>query len=396
MERGSAGAAAGGYKGGNASNAAPGLPAVNSSSACSSFRLPQGIGVGGGGLLQAQRHFPRLRPVAQLHGAQRGGIQLRRLLRGGLGAKAGGARLLGPLAQHIHAGARQHAGPCGHHHVFQGWRRHRRNATRKARMHVGHALRGQRVAAQIGPAAVVIQAVGLLQLVEHGHKALRREPCWRHQPVAHAVGLALHVAREIELILHGQRLATHHHRHGGIGAAAGSQRAQNHRADHQWRLLALLGNEPCNVALRDVAQLMRQHRRQLVTRADHADQAQMHPQIAARQRKGVDRAVPPQQDLPGKALLQLVRQLAARACRIDQVLPDAFHIFLQYRIVDVVRIAVERADDAVTQTPLVTGRRGRAIAQRGQAQLGLCGCMRCDGERGRQQLQADGDTCLQA
>ena len=45
---------------------------------------------------------------------------------------------------------------------------------------------------------------------------------------------------------------------------------------------------------------------------------------------------------------------------------------------------------------LDNGRRGRAIAQRGQAQLGLCRCMRCDGERGRQQLQADGDTCLQA
>ena len=263
-------------------------------------------------------------------------------------------------------------------------------------MHVGHALRGQRMAAQIGPAAVVIEPIGLLQLVEHGDKALRRKARRRHQAITHAIGLALHVAREVQLVLHGQRLAAHHHRHGGIGAAAGGQGAQDHRSDHQRRLLALLGNEPRNVALRDVAQLMRQHRRQLVARADHSDQSQVHSQIAAGQRKGVDRAVPPQQDLPGKALFQLVRQLAPRARRIDQVLPDAFHILLQYRIVDVVRIAVQRADDAVTQAPLVTGRRGCAIAQSGQAQLGLCGCMRCDGERGRQQLQADGDTCLQA
>jgi len=96
------------------------------------------------------------------------------------------------------------------------------------------------VAAQIRPAAVVVDAVGLLQLVEHAHKTLGCEARWLHQPHAHTVGLALHVARKIELVLHGQRLPAHHQRLRGARVLAGRQRAQHHRAQQQRRLPALL------------------------------------------------------------------------------------------------------------------------------------------------------------
>ena len=45
------------------------------------------------------------------------------------------------------------------------------------------------------------------------------------------------------------------------------------------------------MSLGDVAQFMAQYRRQLVTVAHRANQAQMHAQVATRQRKGIDAAV---------------------------------------------------------------------------------------------------------
>ena len=47
-------------------------------------------------------------------------------------ASAESGRQTRALAQHVHARARQHAGPCGHHHVFQGRGGRGRNAARQA------------------------------------------------------------------------------------------------------------------------------------------------------------------------------------------------------------------------------------------------------------------------
>ena len=78
--------------------------------------------------------------------------------------------------------------------------------------------------------------------------------------------------------------------------------------------------------LRDVAELVRQHRGQLVPAADHAQQAQVQAEVAPRQGEGVDRAVAPHEDLPGKGLVQLRQQFATLARRRQQGLPDALHI----------------------------------------------------------------------
>ena len=172
------------------------------------------------------------------------------------------------------------------------------------------------MAAQIGPATVVIEPAGLLQLAKHAHKTLWCKTGGSHQAVPHAIGLALHRAREIQLVLHHRRRPAHHDGHGRIGAARGCQRPQQHGGQHQRRLLALLGQHARNVALRDVAGFVGNHRGQLVAAADHADQPQIHAHIATGQRKCVDLAVLAQNQRPRKAVFQLLRKLTILARRI--------------------------------------------------------------------------------
>ena len=124
------------------------------------------------------------------------------------------------------------------------------------------------------------------------------------------------------------------------------------------------------MALGDVAKFVPEHRRQFVAAADHADQAQMHAQITAGQRKRVHRAVAPEQNLPGKPRIELGRQIAARARCREQRLPDALHILGQDWVVDIVRIAVDLARNAVAQAPLGTAAHVTAVAQRRQLQGG--------------------------
>jgi hypothetical protein len=126
---------------------------------------------------QPLHHLARQRPVAQIHGAERGCIELSDLLELAQAGKTAGTRQPGPLAAHLDTGVGDHTGAGRHHHMLQ--RRHgvgRALAGRNARIHVRDTLRGQRVAAQIGPAAVVIEPAGLLQLAEHAHKALGAKP----------------------------------------------------------------------------------------------------------------------------------------------------------------------------------------------------------------------------
>ena len=82
-----------------------------------------------------------------------------------------------------------------------------------------------------------------MQLVKHRDKALRFKAGLGHDAKAHAVGLALHVAREIELVLRRYRLAAHDQRIAGIGTFARRQRTQHHGANHPGCHLPLLGHQ---------------------------------------------------------------------------------------------------------------------------------------------------------
>jgi hypothetical protein len=156
-------------------------------------------------------------------------------------------------------------------------------------------------------------ARGCLQLLEHADEALGRKAGLAHDGVAHAVGLALHVAREVELLLGDGGLPAHGQRGAGLRVLAGGDGARDHGGNQQRHLAALLAQQAGDVALGDVAHLVAQHRGQLVARTHHAHQPEVQPEVAAGQGKGVDAAVAPQEDLPGEALVQLGRQLAARA-----------------------------------------------------------------------------------
>ena len=169
--------------------------------------------------------------------------------------------------------------------------------------------------AQVGKAAAVIEAVGLLQLLKHAHKTLGCKTGLRHHAKANAVGLALHVTREIELALHRCGLPAGNQGVGclAIGRAfAGRQNAQNHGAHHPRRLRALVRHVAGDVALGYVAQLVAQHRGQFVAVAHHPHQPQMHAKVAPGQGKSVDRAVAPEQQFPGKGVGNLGGHIAAR------------------------------------------------------------------------------------
>ncbi len=250
---------------------------------------------------------------------------------------------------------------------------------RQPRAHVGHALGAQRVAAQVGEGTVVVQPRGLLQLVEQGREAGAVEAGLGHDAVADPVGLARHVAREVELGLHGQRLSADEGGVADVGVLglAGRQHAEQHRGDHPGRLPALLRQQARDMALRDMAELVREHRGQLVGAAHGRQQAQVHAEVAARQREGVDRGVAQQQQAPGIALVGVGRQFATRQRRVEQRPPDLLQVVGQQRVVEVLGVAVDRAGDLVADAALFAQGHLAAVAQAGQGapgrQLGRIG-----------------------
>ena len=69
------------------------------------------------------------------------------------------------------------------------------------------------------------------------------------------------------------------------------------------------------------------------------DQAEVHADVAAGQREGVDAAVAHQEGFPGEALVDVGADVAALARRGDQRLPERLQVLEQHRVVEVVRVA---------------------------------------------------------
>ena len=120
----------------------------------------------------------------------------------------------------------------------------------------------------------------------------------------------------------------------------------------------------------------------------------MQAKKAAGQGKGIDAAVLDQKNLPGKAFVQLGRQLAALARRSQQRLPDALHIARQHRVVQHIRVTVEAGGDPVAQPPL--GRRWQlgGVAQRRQRRaLRLHGHARTHAPKRQSRYKNDSCSC---
>ena len=244
------------------------------------------------------------------------------------------------------------------------------------------------MAAQVGKTAVIVERRSLLQAAEHAHKATRVITGFGQHAVADAVGLALHVTRIAQLLLQGRGLAADHQGLCPLRTAGCRQRAQDHRADHQRRHAGLVVNRTGNVPLSDVAELVRQHRGQLIVRAHRGNQSQMHAQIAAGQGKGIDGAVTPDHDAPGKALAQLGAHFTAPLSRLYQRVPQTVQVFVEHRVFEVIGVAVELACDAVAQLSLGAQRQALGMAEGGQG-----GSLRPGGTRPNQQGCAQGQYC---
>ena len=132
------------------------------------------------------------------------------------------------------------------------------------------------------------------------------------------------------------------------------------------------------MALRYMTEFMPQHRGQLVAAAHHCQQTQMNAEIPPRQGESVDRAVSSEHQFPGKALAQFTGEVTTPACSRQQWLPDALHIVGQYRVINVVRIAVDLTRNPVAQPAfdaaahLATVTEGRQLHCVGSARRPRC------------------------
>ena len=222
---------------------------------------------------------------------------------------------------------------------------------------------------EIGKGAAVIEAIGLLQLFKHAHEALRLKTGLCHDTVAHTVGLALHVTREVELPLNGHGLTTSNHGTGCLRIGAGRQCPQDHGSNHPGPLRALAPHHAGNMPLGDVAEFVRQHRGQFIFAIDDGNQPKMHAKIAPRQGKGIDAAITSKRHIPGKRGFQFGQELTTLAGTLQQALPDALHVLPQHRVIDVIRVTVERTRNAITQPAFGRHAHFGAIAQ--SRQLGV-------------------------
>ncbi|MEY4257111.1 MAG: hypothetical protein RJA56_12 [Pseudomonadota bacterium] len=212
----------------------------------------------------------------------------------------------------------------------------------------------------------------MVELAEHGHEALSIQAGLLQDRKANAVGLALHVARKAQLRLHRGGLTADDDRigHVHIGAGAGGQDTQNHGAQKPRRLLVLARNEPCDVALRHVAELVRHHAGDFRGTVGGGDQPQIHTHVTTGQGEGVDAFVSRDDQLPRKALGQLGTDVAAFLCGFEQGLPQQLQVVAEHRVVDVIGVAVNALRDAIAQAPLLGNGHALLVAQAGQGGLG--------------------------
>ena len=164
-------------------------------------------------------------------------------------------------------------------------------------LHVAHPLAAQRVRAQVSHRAVFVEPPGLLQALEKGGHAAHVEAGLAQGVEAEAVGLALEVARVVELRLDAGRLPGQRSAHGHVRIAARRQNGHGQRQHGGQLRLPGLVHQSRQMVLADVGNLVGQHRSELRFAAGSQDQTGVHADIAPWHGEGVERGI-----LEGKEL----------------------------------------------------------------------------------------------
>ncbi len=211
-------------------------------------------------------------------------------------------------------------------------------------LHVGDALGGQGVGAQIGGSVVLIDAAELLQATEEGSHVPNVEAGPIEQLQAEAIGLALEVARVVELVLDRRALAGDGGAHGHVRIAAGREDGDREREQRGHLALILSAHHACHVALRDMGDLVGEHRGQFGFRLRGDDQAAVNTNVAAGKGESVEGCIPQGEELE---LLPAVVELAGEPTA------QPVQVTVDFWIVDVGRFAqANLAHDRFADAPL--------------------------------------------
>ncbi|CFO94213.1 Uncharacterised protein [Bordetella pertussis] len=218
-------------------------------------------------------------------------------------------------------------------------------------LYVGHPIDRQGVST--GPCAAAhafVQARRIHQAREHlGHAVGVVAGLGKHlQPGA--VGFALGIARKTQLTIDRRRLAERGHPHGEVASAAGQRRQQGagQAGQHHHAVLVLLRHPPGDMALGNVADFVRQHRRQFRFARRGHDEARVDADIPARHRESVDFRIAHAEHLDVRRGAWSER---------SQLAPHGGQVLAQFGIVDIGGVPPALGHDGVAQLALQHGRK---------------------------------------
>ena len=224
--------------------------------------------------------------------------------------------------------------------------------------------------AQVARRAAVHDARFALQATEERHHAARVEAGAVQRLQADAVGFTLEGAGVAELRRHRARLAGHRRCLADLAAAARSNDRSEHAGQHDQAALALLLHELGDVALRDVGDLVRQHRGHFRLALGGGDETGVQADVAAGQREGVDHRVADDEEIEAARALAGARH---------QALADGVDVGLDLGVVEIAPAAPANVVHDRLPQPLlfeVRQRAGADVAQVGQLQRQLRGELR--------------------
>ena len=198
-----------------------------------------------------------------------------------------------------------------------------------ARLRFGDALVGDRVAPQVRRRIAVAEAARLLQPVHQRSHCVDVEARGVQALETDAIGFVFVLAGEVDLRLDRERLSRGERRGSGrprrrAGTRGGDRERQ--RGEHVEELVLFLRGGARHVALRDVRDFVREHRRQFGFGLRQQDEARVDADIAARQRERVDRGVGHREELE---LLPALRN------RRDQPVTELVQIVVDLRVFEV-------------------------------------------------------------